>query len=182
MANVWEVRPTLLGGRRSTEATLGDESGNVRAVWFNNPYVARQMKAGDRIVMSGRVKIFAGRPVFESPEWELAEDKELVHTGRLVPLYPLTSGLHQRQVRKLVKNIVDAWAGKLAEFMPAGIVRRLNLLGLNEAIAQSHFPDDALLKDRARVRLAFDELFLLQLGVMAKKRKWQWSNPASPSR
>ena len=180
IANVWEVRPTMLGGRRSTEATLGDESGNVRAVWFNNPYVARQMKSGDRIVMSGRVKIFAGRPVFESPEWELAEDKELVHTGRLVPLYPLTSGLHQRQVRKLVKNIVDDWAGKLSEFMPVKILRRLTLLGLNEAISQAHFPDGMLLKDRARVRLAFDELFLLQLGVMAKKRKWQTEQPGVP--
>ena len=180
IANVWEVRPTMLGGRRSTEATLGDESGNVRAVWFNNPYVARQMKFGDRIVMSGRVKIFAGRPVFESPEWELAEDKELVHTGRLVPLYPLTSGLHQRQVRKLVKNIVDDWAGTLSEFMPVKILRRLTLLGLNEAISQSHFPDDMLLKDRARVRLAFDELFLLQLGVMAKKRRWQTEQPGVP--
>jgi ATP-dependent DNA helicase RecG len=138
------------------------------------------MKAGERIVMSGRVKIFAGRPVFESPEWELAEDKELVHTGRLVPLYPLTSGLHQRQVRKLVKNIVDEWAGKLAEFMPAGIIKHLNLLSLNAAIAQAHFPDDTLLKDRARIRLAFDELFLLQLGVMAKKRKWQMEQPGVP--
>ena len=180
MANVWEVRPTMLGGRRSTEATLGDESGNVRAVWFNNPYVARQMKSGDRIVMSGRIKIFAGRPVFESPEWELAEDRELVHTGRLVPLYPLTSGLHQRQVRKLVKSVVDNWASKLPEFMPLQILRRLTLLGLNEAIAQTHFPDDAPLKDRARVRLAFDELFLLQLGVMAKKRKWQTEQPGIP--
>ena len=180
IANVWEVRPTMLGGRRSTETTLGDESGNVRAVWFNNPYVARQMKSGDRIVMSGRVKIFAGRPVFESPEWELAEDKELVHTGRLVPLYPLTSGLHQRQVRKLVKNTVDDWTGKLSEFMPVKILRRLTLLGLNEAISQAHFPDDMLLKDRARVRLAFDELFLLQLGVMAKKRRWQTEQPGIP--
>jgi ATP-dependent DNA helicase RecG len=177
MANVWEVRLTMPGGRRSTEATLGDESGNVRAVWFNNPYIARQMKSGGRIVMSGRVKIFAGRPVFESPEWELAEDKELVHTGRLVPLYPLTSGLHQRQVRKIVKTVVDDWAGKLPEFMPVNIIRQLTLLGLNEAVSQAHFPDDALLKDRARVRLAFDELFLLQLGVMAKKRKWQTEQP-----
>jgi ATP-dependent DNA helicase RecG len=168
------------GGRRSTEATLGDESGNIRAVWFNNPYVARQMKAGDRIVVSGRVKAFAGRLVYESPEWELADDRDLVHTGRLVPLYPLTSGLHQRSVRKLIKNVVEEWAGRLPEFMPAAIKERLGLLGLTEAISQAHFPDDAQLKESARARLAFDELMLLQLGVMTKKRKWQTEQPGVP--
>jgi ATP-dependent DNA helicase RecG len=180
IANVWEVRPTMPGGRRSTEATLGDESGNIRAVWFNNPYVARQMKAGDRIVVSGRVKAFAGRLVYESPEWELADDRDLVHTGRLVPLYPLTSGLHQRSVRKLIKNVVEEWAGRLPEFMPAAIKERLGLLGLTEAISQAHFPDDAQLKESARARLAFDELMLLQLGVMTKKRKWQTEQPGVP--
>ena len=182
MANVWEVRPTMPGGRRSTEATLGDESGNIRAVWFNNPYVARQMKSGDRIVVSGRVKAFAGRLVYESPEWELADDKELIHTGRLVPLYPLTSGLHQRSVRKLIKNVVEEWAGRLPEFMPGVIKDRLHLLDLPDAISQAHFPDDVQLKERGRVRLAFDELMLLQLGVMAKKRKWQTEQPGVPLR
>jgi len=182
MANVWEVRPTMPGGRRSTEATLGDESGNIRAVWFNNPYVARQMKAGDRIVVSGRVKVFAGRLVYESPEWEIADERELIHTGRLVPLYPLTSGLHQRSVRKLIKNVVEEWAGRLPEFMPAAMLERLRLLPLPEAISQAHFPVDYPLKERARVRLAFDELMLLQLGVMAKKRKWQTEQPGVPLR
>ncbi len=182
MANVWEVRPTMPGGRRSTEATLGDESGNIRAVWFNNPYVSRQMKTGDRIVVSGRVKLFAGRLVYESPEWELADERELIHTGRLVPLYPLTSGLHQRSVRKLIKKVVEDWAGRFPEFMPNGIKERLHLLALPEAISQAHFPDDHPLKERARVRLAFDELMLLQLGVMAKKRKWQTEQPGVPFR
>jgi ATP-dependent DNA helicase RecG len=180
IANVWEVRITTPGGRRSTEATLGDESGNVRAVWFNIPYVARQMKDGDRIVMSGRVKIFAGRPVFESPEWELFEEGELLHTGRLVPVYPLTSGLHQRQVRKLVKNVVDSWAGSILEFMPDDIKARHSLPGLSESISQYHFPDDLEHKEKARIRLALDELLLLQLGVMAKKRRWQNELPGLP--
>ncbi len=180
IANVWEVRVTTPGGRRSTEATLGDESGNVRSVWFNNPYVARQMKDGDRIVMSGRVRIFAGRPVYESPEWELYEDGELLHTGRLVPVYPLTSGLRQRQVRKLVKGVLDIWAEQLPEFMPEEIKGRRSLLTLSDAVSQYHFPDGLALKEQARVRLAFDELFLLQLGVMAKKRKWKSEQPGAP--
>jgi ATP-dependent DNA helicase RecG len=180
MASVWEVRPTFTGARRSTEATLGDESGNMRAVWFNNPWMARQIHSGDRIVVSGRVKVFHGRPVFESPEWEAVDDKELIHTGRLVPVYPLTSGLHQRQVRKLIKMVVDQYAVQLPEYLPEEIRVRRNYLFLSEAVSQSHFPDTIELKDRARTRLAFDELFLLQLGVMARKRRWQTAQPGLP--
>lgn len=180
IANVWEALPKLIGGRRSTEATLGDETGNMRAVWFNNPWVARQLHTGDRIVLSGRVKLFHGRPVFESPEWEPLEDKELIHTGRLVPIYPLTSGLHQRQVRRLVKSALDQWADKLPEYLPQEIIKRKDLLGLPSSIAQAHFPDDTKLADRARTRLAFDELLLLQLGVLAHKRRWQSEQPGVP--
>jgi len=118
--------------------------------------------------------------VFESPEWELAEDKELVHTGRLIPLYPLTRGLHPRQVRKLLKEVVDQWAWQVADFLPAELKERCNLLELPQAISQAHYPDDEIARDKARVRLAFDELFLLQLGVLGKKRDWQESQPGSP--
>ncbi|MCL2678680.1 MAG: ATP-dependent DNA helicase RecG [Dehalococcoidia bacterium] len=180
IANVWEVRQTMLGGRRGTEATLGDESGNMRAVWFNNPYVARQMKSGTRICVSGHVRIFAGRPVFESPEWELVDEDELVHTGRLVPFYPLTSGLYQRQVRKLFKAIVDAYSGSLTDFMPAQLLARNSMMNLPEAVRNAHFPVDTASGTSARNRLAFDELFLLQIGMAARKRSWQKEQPGIP--
>ena len=179
-ANIWEAREVWLGGRKSTEATVGDETGNVRVVWFNNPYLAKKLTANDRVVLSGRVRLFGGRPVFESPEWELLEDRELVHTGRLVPLYSLTEGLRPRQVRKVMKEVVDRWAGQMVDFLPPAITQRDNLLELSQAIAQAHFPDDEARKDRARVRLAFDELFLLQLGVLSQKRHWQESQPGNP--
>ncbi|MDD4876801.1 MAG: DNA helicase RecG, partial [Dehalococcoidales bacterium] len=118
VANVWQVQEIRLGGRRSTEAIVGDETGNVRAVWFNNPYMAKNLSVNKQVVLSGRITIFNGRPVFESPEWELVEDKELIHTGRLVPIYPLTKGLRPRQVRKLMKEVVDQWARQIKEFLP----------------------------------------------------------------
>lgn len=179
-ANVWEVHQTFIGSRRSTEAIIGDESGNMRVIWFNNPWVLRQLHAGDHIVISGRVKYFQGRPVFESPEWEIVEDKELIHTGRLVPVYPLTSGLYQRQVRKLVKAAIDQYAGLVSEYIPRSILGRCNLLDLSFAISQYHFPETLELKDKARVRLAFNELFLLQLGVIERKRHWQMTQPGVP--
>ena len=180
IANVWQAQITMLGGRRGTEAIVGDETGNVRVVWFNQPYLAKKLPTNTRIVLSGRVSLFHGRHVFQSPEWELVEDRELIHTGRLVPLYPLTQGLHPRQVRKLMKEVIDQWAGQLEDFLPPELKERCNLLELAQAITQAHYPDDEIVKDKARVRLAFDELLLLQLGVLSKKRDWQESQPGSP--
>jgi len=180
VANVWQAQEIRLGGRRSTEAIVGDETGNVRVVWFNNPYLAKKLATNTRLVISGRVSVFRGRYVFESPEWELVEDKELIHVGRLVPLYSLTQGLRPRQVRKLMKEVIDQWAWQVEDFLPSWLRERQKLLELPQAISQAHFPEDETLKDRARVRLAFDELFLLQLGVLSKKRDWQEGQPASP--
>jgi len=180
IANVWQATETRPGGRRSTEAIVGDETGNVRAVWFNNPYLVRQLATNTRIVLSGRVRLFQGRFVFESPEWEPMQETELVHTGRLIPVYPLTQGLRPRQVRKLMKQVIDQWAWQVPDFLPEGLKERRNLLELPQAIYQAHYPDDETLKDRARVRLAFDELFLLQLGVLSKKREWQEDQAGNP--
>ncbi len=180
IANVWQAQEVRLGGRRSTEAIVGDETGNVRVVWFNNPYLAKQLATNKQIVLSGRVGVFGGRHVFESPEWEFVEDKELIHTGRLVPVYPLTQGLHPRQIRKLVKGVIDQWAWQVEDFLPPEVKRQCKLLELPQAIAQSHYPEDEAAKDKARIRLAFDELFLLQLGVLSKKRAWQEDQPGNP--
>jgi ATP-dependent DNA helicase RecG len=179
IANVWQANETRLGGRRGTEAIVGDETGNVRVVWFNNPYLAKSLPTNTRVVLSGKVRLFGGRHVFESPEWELLEDKELVHTGRLVPLYPLTQGLHPRQVRKLMKQVVDQWAWQVEDFLPLELRQRCDLVELPQAIVQAHYPEDEAAKDGARIRLAFDELFLLQLGVLGRKREWQESQPGN---
>ncbi len=181
VATVWEAQEATFGGRRGTEAIVGDETGNIRVVWFNQPYLARRLRTNAKVVISGRVSIFKGRKVFESPEWEPLS-QELTHTGRLVPIYPLTEGLSPRVVRKLVKETVDEWAPKVPDFLPEDVRSRAKLLELPEAITQFHYPDSNLLRDMARRRLAFDELFLIQLGVLSRKRNWQEGVPGTPIR
>jgi ATP-dependent DNA helicase RecG len=88
--------------------------------------------------------------------------------------------LRPRQVRKLMKDFVDLWAGRVEDFLPEPLREKLGLLDLPTAIGQAHYPEDEAVKDRARVRLAFDELFVLQLGVMSRKRRWQQSRPGIP--
>jgi len=174
VATIWEAAQKGPGYRmRTTEAVVGDESGNIRVIWFNQPYLAKKLTTNSQIVLSGRVAEFRGRKVFQSPEWELLESDDLVHTGRLVPVYPLTAGLYPRTVRRLVKGTLDCWLPELPEFLPEDVRVSGGLLLLHEAIRQAHYPDTEQSKDQARKRLAFDELFLIQLGVLAKKRDWQ---------
>ncbi|MFC2067475.1 ATP-dependent DNA helicase RecG [Chloroflexota bacterium] len=180
IANVWQAQEVRLGGRRSTEAIVGDETGNIRVVWFNQSFLAKKLLTHTQLVISGKVNLFKGRHVFQSPQWELVEDNELIHTGRLVPQYSLTQGLHPRQVRRLMKEVVDRWSGQMDDFLPTEVRERCCLLPLPQAISQAHYPEDIAMKDKARVRLAFDELFLLQLGVLSRKHDWQESQPASP--
>ncbi len=180
IGSIWQAQVKQIGSRRGTEVVLGDETGNVRAVWFNQPYLAKRFMTSSRLVLSGRVNLFRGRPVFESPEWDIIEDQAPVHAGRLVPVYPLTEGLFPRQVRKLMKDTVDRWAGQVADFLPGDIRERCLFYDLPQALKQAHFPDSAAARDQARLRLAFDELFLVQLGVMNRKREWQASQPGLP--
>jgi len=177
IGTIWQARVAVLGNRRGTEAIVGDETGNVRVVWFNQPYLARTFRTNATIAISGTVSEFRGTKVFESPAWELLKDKELIHTGRLVPVYPLTQGLYPRQVRKWTRDAVDSYAQQLGEFLPAGIRVRCGFPDLPVAISQVHYPDDSETAREARRRLAFDELLLLQLGVLARKRDWQEGQP-----
>jgi len=179
VATIWQARIATFGNRQGTEAIVGDETGNIRVVWFNQPYLAKKFPTNAKVVIGGTVSLFKGQKVFESPEWELLENKELIHTGRLVPLYPLTQGLYPRQVRKWTKEAIDGWAWQVSDFLPLEIKNHCQLLDLPEAIAQIHYPDDHLIAERAKERLAFDELFLLQLGVLARKRDWQESQPGN---
>jgi ATP-dependent DNA helicase RecG len=179
IGTIWQAKVATLGNRRGTEAIIGDKTGTIRVVWFNQPYLAKSFRTNIRIVISGTVSEFKGNKVFVSPEWELLKDKELIHTGRLVPVYPLTQGLYPKQVRKWTKETVDGYLWQLGDFLPSEIKTRCQLLDLPAAIAQIHYPDDQTMAERARGRLSFDELFLLQLGVLAKKRDWKEGQPGN---
>ncbi len=142
IATVWQAQVAILGGRRSTEAIVGDESGNMRVVWFNQPYLSRQLRTNSQLVLSGKVSLYKGIKVFQSPQYEPLTSEDLTHTGRLIPLYPLTGGLSPRMVRKLVKDTVDQWAPRLPDFLPEEVRERAKLLGLPEAIRQAHYPGE----------------------------------------
>ena len=182
VVTVWEAEETRHGPkRRSTQAVLGDDTGNVRAIWFNQPYLARTFRTGTQLVISGKVNVFRGRFVFESPEYELLQgQEELVHTGRLVPVYPTVDGLPQRTLRRVVRQALKEGIPLIVDYLPEDSRHRTGLMGLQNAISQAHYPDTATEWIAARRRLAFDELFMLQLAVLTRKRAWQQSDRGIP--
>ena len=170
-----QVSETRKGSRRgSAEATLVDETGEVHAIWFNQPYLAKTFKQGKKLIISGKVDGFGRRLVFRSPEYELLSgQEELMHTGRLIPVYPTVQGLPQRTLRRVVKNSLDVGLAMLVEHLPEEVRHRNGLTKLTNAVAQMHYPASANEKEGARFRLAFDELLLLQLSLIRRKRLWQ---------
>ncbi|RIK47250.1 MAG: DNA helicase RecG [Chloroflexi bacterium] len=164
-------------GKTLVTVAVRDETGVIHATWFN-PYVAKQLQPGTRVSLSGRVEHMRGSLVLNSPEWELLES-DLLSTGRLTPVYPLTKNLYQKTLRPIVRAGLDVGLPLVEEFLPADMREEEGLLGLRDALAWVHFPEGATAAEaqrnlrRAQQRLAFDEFLTLQLGLLRRKRAWQ---------
>ena len=158
--------------RQMTEAIVQDESGGLRVNWFNQPWMIRNLDLGDSVVLSGKVDQYLGRLTMNNPEWELLE-REQLHTNRIVPVYPLTADVGQRWLRGMMNRVVTHWAPRVPDPLPTAVIEAANLESLSEALLQAHFPDSQERIAAARQRLAFDELFLLQLAVLQQKQSWQ---------
>ena len=177
---IWEVTNVRLKGTLTkTTALIRDETGGIRISWFNQPYLLKQLPRGAHIVVTGVKQRFGNRVDFAVKSHELPEQGDLINTGRLVPVYPLTEGLSPKAMRRFTKWAVDHCAGFLADHLPPEIRSRARLLPLPEATAQFHYPDNEQTLTAARRRLAFDELFLIQLGMLTKRANWQ-DGPLAP--
>ena len=175
MGTVWEahqVAKGFKGKRKDTEAVLSDETGNLKVVWFGQGYLARTLKPGTRIAIGGKVDVFQGQLSFESPDYDLLDSAlPPINTGRLVPVYPLTEGLTARNLRRIADQALRQWLVGIDEFLPQDVISRICLMPLREAMHQAHYPDDAAAWAGARNRLAFDELFTLQLAGLSRGRQ-----------
>jgi ATP-dependent DNA helicase RecG len=170
---IWDTKSRQTrGGGNLVTSIIADGTGTIQATWFNQPYLEKQMRPGRQIVLSGKVDEYLGRFTLQSPEWEPL-DKELIHTGRLVPVYPLTKGITSRWLRRLTKRTVDYWTKRLPDHLPASVRQRADLMDLEMAICQIHFPDNQQALDQACRRLSFDEFLLIQIGVLRQRQVWQ---------
>ena len=159
------------GKYQITEVLVDDRTGTMRVTWFNRAWLAHQIYVGMSIVLSGKIDIFLGRPVMSNPEWEPA-DQENITTNRIVPIYALNQNLKQNFLRRMMYNTVRHWTSQLPESLPDSILESADLLPLQMAIQNIHFPESRELLRYARERLAFDEIFFMQLAVLSQKQEW----------
>jgi len=177
---IWEVETTRTGGGRvRTIATISDDTGKIRVSWFNQPYLQKQLSAskGEYLVVTGVKQRFGNKVEFNVRSHELPEKGDLLNTGRLVPTYPLTEGLHARLLRRLTKWTVDHYAAMIPDYLPPSIRMAGKLLTLPDAISHIHYPENEDMLKAARRRLGFDELFLIHLGMQERRTRWQREAP-----
>lgn len=153
-----------------TEAIIKDETGSVKAIWFNQPYLNQTLSKGKKVWFAGKAVSEKNVFCFSNPVCEIAGLKEPVHTGRLVPIYHETAGLTSRYIRFLIRPLLYL-SGRIKEFLPFSVRKEFDLMDLAKAVRQIHFPDNQTLVHLARQRLAFDEMFLTQLAVLEQKEK-----------
>ncbi|MDR3581461.1 MAG: ATP-dependent DNA helicase RecG [Oryzomonas sp.] len=176
------------GGRRFFEALVADDSGSIACKWFNaNPtFMKRIWKSGRIGIFTGEVTQFGYQREVHHPDVEWLEEGKCVQDvlaadpvnfGRIVPVYPLTEGLGQKVMRRVMKEVVDGFLGSLQELIPTSILSPLLLPGLRESVRNLHLPPpeaglDDLIQGRtpAHRAIAFDEFFFWELGLALKKK------------
>lgn len=153
-----------------TEAWVADSTGQLKVIWFNQPYLTKTLQTGDAIFLAGEIQeknLF--EPQLTNPTWEKITT-DTIHTARIVPLYHLTAGLTQKQLRFLIKQVLPL-ADRVADYLPAWIKTAEKLPDLSWALRNIHFPDKIGDFQQSLRRLKFDELFFLLWRVIVGKNK-----------
>lgn len=181
---IWSIKNAYTKFRKVlTQAILNDSTGTIEIVWFNQPWLAKNLAPGDKIQVSGKVNRKGPRITLVSPVWEKTsfEDNfsdQGLHTGRLVPIYPETWGLTSKWLRQKISNLLPKALPLITDPLPSTVTK--NLLPLHQALKQIHFPQNHHQAQEAKKRLSFDELFYIQLNALYQKQQWQNKGVVEP--
>ena len=160
------------GGRTLVEAAMEDDTGVLHALWFNQPYLAQQLRVGEELILYGTME---PRPRLQMvhPELERVENDEAgsVHMGRIVPVYPLIGGMNQRWLRQVIATTLERHAGSLEDVLPEPLRLAKGWPALADAVRDLHFPRSWEALEAAKQRLAFEELFLFQLALAQRRAR-----------
>ena len=168
-------------GKKLQIAQVSDSSGQISVIWFNQPYLIKNIYPGDLLSFSGKIDWFGRYKTLISPEYEkIIPGHTSLHTGRLVPVYPETYGISSKWIRSRIMYAYETTKSEFCEFLPQAILTSLGLVNLPEAIKFVHFPKSLAQAETGRKRLAFDELLLLQIQNLDRKLIWQKNETAYP--
>ncbi len=157
------------------KAVLFDDSGSIELTWFNQPYLASAIPTNSTIAASGRVERFGKKLSIQSPEYEILseETNDGIHTGRLIPVYPETKGVSSKWLRRQIYSLLEEYKSELIEYLPKTVLDKNGFMDLKTALLEMHFPSNMEHALKAKERLAFDELFLMQLAALVRRQEWK---------
>ena len=166
------VEPSFRRRVQRTIARLADDSGSIEATWFGRRYIERRLRPGDRVIVSGRLKHFHQKLSLDNPEFQPdAAGTDLLHVGRIVPVYGLTAGITAPRLRLAVRSALDLAGDRYPEYLPERVATDMAVVGIARALEEAHYPSTFEGRDAALRRLAFDELLALQLGMVGRRRQ-----------
>ncbi|MBU1699606.1 MAG: ATP-dependent DNA helicase RecG [Candidatus Eisenbacteria bacterium] len=170
-------------GKINLHALLSDETGSISLIWFNQPFLQKIIRSGVKVTATGTVGVYQGLQIL-NPEFDILTEREgpALSSGRIVPIYPLTAGIGQRGLRTLIRSALDTVLPHLTDPIPVELRSRLKLLPIEEALEGLHFPDSMAEAEASRRRLAFDELFFLQLLMALERKRYRRPGMALPLR
>lgn len=158
-----------------TEATVFDGTGYVKAVWFGQRYLENRIMTGNKIALNGKVSLFRGTIQLDNPDFDVLDNigmNEALSTGRIIPLYPNVQKISPYFLRKAIKNVLER-IKTIEEILPLEVVLKNDLLPRDNAIREIHFPSSFSTLKKAKIRFAYEELFLLQVGIAEFKKRFQ---------
>jgi len=158
-------------GKTMTKAVVADDTGEMPIMWFNQPHIKKMFFKGSDIILTGKLKYERGRSMLMSPKYEKLSDT-LLHTGRIVPIYPESEEITSKWLREKIHKVLP-YAQYFEDYLPKWIREEEGLMGLADAIYHVHFAEDEEHLNKARERLAFDELFILLFMALRRKKRWQ---------
>ncbi len=172
-AKVLEIknRPTRRRRFSITEVLVTDETGALKVLWFNQPFILKNIKPQDEVLLAGDLE-FQKELVLKNPEYEVVKSgQELKHLGQIAPVYKENSKITSRWLRGIIKPLILNL--EISDFLPKNIKKEKKFLDLKEALLEIHFPKDLKHQKKAKERLAFDEVFVPQLRSLFFKKEFQ---------
>ncbi|MFN9343682.1 MAG: ATP-dependent DNA helicase RecG [Planctomycetota bacterium] len=181
VANIREVdQRVTVTGKHVQYVLLEQNRHYLRAIWFNLPYMEKRFQVGQLLHLRGTVKENGGRFEMLQPHYKVLEPGETGVEKKLLPVYPLTEGLKQWQLRKITERVIGDYAGLIEEALPEPVRQELALYPIREAIEQVHFPSTAATAEEVRRRLVVQELLVLQLALAMRRYQHAQGQTALP--
>ena len=153
------------------KAIVADSTGQINLLWFNQPYLSKNFKVGETYSFAGTVSLFQNKKTIISPVYGQ------YHTGKIIAVYPETSGLSSTWFRKTIQTHLPHFLSNITETLPLNIIKSYKLLDLKESLSQIHLPQNLDILTKARNRLAIEEILKLQIHSYLSKKDWLAKTP-----